>query len=422
MSFKLAWDFVRRGRIILLLAVSLMAAIAVTTSAEAQTFTVVHTFSGGSDGIAPEAGLLLAPDGIYGTTYRGSILDTGTVFRIDNGGNYAARVFPGCCNVYPRGANPLGALIRDAAGNLYGTTYRGGNTNNYGTIFKLDKTGKETVLHTFVGRDGIGPWAPLIMDSAGNLYGSAKFGGAIGTCGPSGCGTIFKLDTAGKLTVLYVFQGTFDGVFPIGNMVRDSQGNLYGIASQGGSSSCVGGGCGTLFKLDPSGVLTILHVFVNNDVYGCFPDGGLIADRAGNLYGTTDACGNRADAGAVFKLDPQGQITALYEFKGGTDGSGSAAPLIQDAAGNLYGTTEFGGDLSCTLLLPGSGCGTVFKLDTSGQETVLYRFSGGADGGIPLTGLVMDAAGTLYGTTQQGGDFGCQEFLGCGVVFEITTP
>src|SRR5205823_5442038 len=99
-------------------------------------------------------------------------------------GNYTVHAFPGCCNVYPRGANPVGTLIRDAAGNLYGTTYRGGNTNNYGTIFKLDNTGKETVLHRFVGTDGIGPSAPLIMDSAGNLYGSAEYGGAIGTCGP----------------------------------------------------------------------------------------------------------------------------------------------------------------------------------------------------------------------------------------------
>lgn len=418
MNLQTGWNSIKCASLVL--AMSLTAILAVATSADAQTFRVLHTFRGQNDGNEPNAGLLLAPDGLYGDTYvgGGKDSDVGTVFRIDKTGYTVLYRFPGCCNVYPRGADPEGTLIRDAAGNLYGTTYRGGDTNNDGTIFKLDNTGKETVLHEFVGTDGIGSRAPLVMDAAGNLYGTTEYGGNLAIC-VVGCGTIFKLDPAGQLAVLYEFEDTFDGVFPTGNIVLDPQGNIYGIASQGGSSDCVGGGCGTLYKLDTSGTITILHVFSSSDSIGCFPFGGLIGDRAGNLYGTTDGCA-AGDNGTVFKLDPNGKITALYNFKGGTDGSGSVAPLIRDRAGNFYGTTEFGGDLSCKLLGNQTGCGTVFKLDTSGHETVLYRFHGKQDGGFPLAGVVIDAAGNLYGTAQSGGDFTCQEFIGCGVVFEVT--
>jgi len=419
MKSKLAWNFINRGRASLVLALLLAAMIAAATSAEAQTYKVIHTFTGGSDGIEPETGLLLAPDGLYGVTYvGGGDSETGTVFRIDKAGHETVLFrFPGCCDVYPKGAGPLGALIRDAAGNLYGTTYLGG-ANKLGTVFKIDKAGKETVLHSFKGADGSGPWAPLIRDADGSLYGTTAYGGNLENC-LSGCGTVFKLDAAGKLTVLYAFEDTFDGTIPTGNMVRDPQGNLYGIASQGGSSDCVGGGCGTLFKLNTSGTITILHVFHSSDSYGCFPFGGLIRDQAGNLYGTTDGCAS-GNNGTVFKLDRKGDITALYNFKGGRDGSGSAAPLTQDAAGNFYGTTEFGGDLSCKLLGNQLGCGTVFKLDTAGRETVLYRFKGKKDGGFPMAGLVIDKAGKLYGTAPDAGDFGCEEFVGCGVVYEVT--
>ncbi|HEY3972920.1 MAG TPA: choice-of-anchor tandem repeat GloVer-containing protein [Candidatus Sulfotelmatobacter sp.] len=421
MKLKFAWNSIKRGRASLVLALALTAMLTATPAAQAQTFTVIHTFTGGNDGIDPLDALLLAPDGIYGNTYDGGGNSSiGTVFRIDKMGEYTVLYrFPGCCDVYPRGADPIGGLIRDAAGNLYGTTYLGG-AYRQGSIFKLDKTGRETVLHSFGGADGSGPWATMIMDSAGNLYGSTAYGGDITNCDiPVGCGTVFKLDPAGNLTTLYAFQGTFDGTMPIGNLVRDAQGNLYGTAGQGGSSSCVGTGCGTLFKLDMSGAITILHVFVNSDAYGCFPFGGLIGDRAGNLYGTANACA-AGDNGTIFRLDPQGVITVLYNFKGGRDGRDSAAPLLRDAAGNLYGTTEFGGDLSCNLLGEQLGCGTVFKLDTTGQETVLYRFTGKKDGGFPTAGLVMDAAGKLYGTAPDAGDFGCEQFIGCGVVFAVT--
>jgi uncharacterized repeat protein (TIGR03803 family) len=262
----------------------------------------------------------------------------------------------------------------------------------------------------------------VVQDSAGNLYGTTGYGGMGGgpNCGNFGCGTIFRLDTTGKETVLHSFVGT-DGHAPRGSLIRDAAGNLYGNTYEGGSFDCQGPGCGTLFKLDTRGAETILHVFLSTEPYGIIPFGGLIRDRAGNLYGTTNAGGAFPENGTIFKLDPAGVMTVLYNFMGGTDGSGSFAPLIQDSSGNLYGTTELGGDPSCKLLGTSLGCGTVFKLDAVGRETVLYRFKGGRDGGFLEAGLVMDAAGKLYGTTSLGGNLACNNNgLGCGVVWEVT--
>jgi uncharacterized repeat protein (TIGR03803 family) len=409
-------------------ALALAAPFVAAPSAGAQTYKVVHTFTGANDGIEPEAGLLLGANGIiYGTTYEGgNSNDTGTVFEIGKKRKETVFIFPGCCGSYPQGGGPETELVQDKAGNLYGATLYGGsgggpNCGNFGcgTIFKLDTNGNETVLHNFVGTDGSRPRGGLIGDATGNLYGTALYGGDLSRCGGEGCGTVFKLDTAGKLTVLYQFEGGSDGAQPIGNLARDSKGNLYGNTYEGGSSDCVGDGCGVLFKVDPKGHETLLHVFLSAEPYGIFPFGGVILDQAGSLYGTTNAGGTSGNNGTIFKFGPSGVISVLYNFMGGADGSGPFAPLIQDSAGSLYGTTEFGGDPSCKLS-PTIGCGTVFKLDTSGRETVLYRFKGRKDGGLPEAGLAMDAAGNLYGTASQGGDFACQEFLGCGVVFKVT--
>jgi uncharacterized repeat protein (TIGR03803 family) len=388
---------------------------------------VIHSFTGGKDGIEPEAGLLLSGNSIYGATYRGGESDTGTVFKIGKTGKETVFTFPGCCGKYPEGGGPEGGLVHDSAGNLYGTTNYGGNggsnCGNFGcgTIFQLDATGQETVLHSFVGTDGHGPRGGLIRDAAGNLYGTALFGGDLSTCGGLGCGTVFKLDAAGILTVLHEFEGGLDGAQPIGNLARDSLGNLYGNTYEGGSSDCQGPGCGTLFKVDTSGTETILHVFLSTEPFGVIPFSGVIRDRGGNLYGTTSAGGAFPENGTIFKLDPAGVLTVLYNFMGGTDGSGPFGPLILDAAGNLYGTTELGGDPSCKLLGSALGCGTVFELDTAGRETVLYSFKGGNDGGFPEAGLVMDTSGNLYGTASLGGDFACDNGgLACGLVFKIT--
>ena len=301
----------------------------------------------------------------------------------------------------PDGSGPYSSLIRDRAGNVYGTTAYGGLVG-YGTVFKLDATGAETVLHsfTFGGADGSKPFGGLIRDAAGNFYGTTSDGGGIG-CAPYGCGTVFKLDTTRHETVLYSFTGGADGRNPYAGLVRDPAGNLYGTTFYGGGSNNCGQGCGTVFKLDAMGVQTVLHSFTGPPD-GNWPLGSLILDAAGNLYGTTSWGGSSsnctAGCGTVFKLDATGAETVLYSFTGGADGARPASELIRDAAGNFYGTTQYGGAGRCR-----DGCGTVFKLDTTGTETVLYRFRRNPDGGSPVAGLIRDAAGNLYGTTLYGG-------------------
>lgn len=248
--------------------------------------------------------------------------------------------FPGQPN---DGEGPEGNLIEDEAGNLFGTTFAGGNSGKLsaGTVFKITNTGQESVLHSFTGTDGFGPVAGLVRDSAGNLYGTASSGGS------AGWGTVFKISAAGDFSVLYTFQGylTEDGGLASAGapMVLDSAGNLYGVTTEGGNTSidaCKGFGCGVIFKLDPAGNETILHTFVNSD--GSTPN-GVIFDAAGNLWGTT-TFGGTHDQGTVFKLDPSGNLTTLYNFTGGLkDGGLPFAGLTQDNSGSFYGTTSLGG-------------------------------------------------------------------------------
>ena len=297
------------------------------------------------------------------------------------------------------GAFPLAGLIRDGAGNLYGTTGGGGGRANYGTVFKLDTAGVETVLYRFRGYpDGLAPDGPLALDGAGNLYGATVNGG--NTCSCCGCGTVFKLDTMGRETVLHRFRGGAEGDLPFGGVVRDGSGNLYGTAVGGGAGL---GHCGTVFKVDATGTGALYKFLGGTD--GCGPESDLVRDAEGNLYGTTTGSGT--SAGTVFKVDPTGMETVLYDFLGGADGADPWAGLVRDAAGNLYGTTLTGG--------AGAGNGTVFKVDTTGRETVLHAFAGSPDGAYPMAELVLDAAGNLYGTTTKGGI----GFPGFGIVFKI---
>jgi uncharacterized repeat protein (TIGR03803 family) len=295
----------------------------------------------------------------------------------------------------PDGELPYAGLVQDANGNLYGTTQQGGASGN-GTVFKLDPNGNETVLHSFTGADGALPIAPLIMDSSGNLYGTTLGGGA------NNSGTIFKVDASGQYTVLHTFtgsNGSGDGSFPWSPLVQDAAGNLYGTTNQGGASDG-----GTVFKLDPSGNETILHSFTGVDD-GVNPYSGLIRDSAGNLFGTAREGGGNI-FGAVYKLDSSGNETVLYGFKGPpNDGSYPQTGLVRDSAGNLYGTTSEGGNGPCgpdpTKPI---GCGTVFKLDPNGKETVLFSFQdlGPRGSSDRPSGLLLDNSGVLYGTTGTG--------------------
>ena len=357
--------------------------------------TVLYTFTGGADGGSPFAGLIRDPAGnLYGTTGSYGASCCGTVFKLGtNGKETVLYSFTDGTD----GGIPANTLARDSVGNLYGTT--GSTITSDGTVFKLDRTGKETVLYTFTSGDGgTYPWSNVIPDSAGNLYGTAHTGGV------SGYGTVFKLSVAGEYTVLYGFTGGVDGVYPQGNLVRDSAGNLYGSALGGGSF-----GDGTVFMVDSTGKETVLYSFTGS-VDGAIPYGGVIRDAAGNIYGTTYR-GGAANAGVAYKLDTTGKETVLHSFTGGADGANPWAGVIRDAAGNFYGTTLYGGT---------SNWGTVFKVDTSGNETVLHSFTGGADGAFPLASLVQDSAGNLYGTTGYGGIY--SGFSGYGTVFEIQAP
>jgi uncharacterized repeat protein (TIGR03803 family) len=312
-----------------------------------------------------------------------------------------------------------------------------------GTVFKLSPGGTYTVLHIFTpypdGDDGGFPNG-LVRDWAGNLYGTARRGGSISTSyceSQDGCGVVFKLSPGGTETVLYTFTGGVDGASP-GGLIRDAAGNLYGIASFGGveSSACTyysrNTTCGVVFELircdsEPSGYeFKVLHSFTGA-AGGGIPMGGLLRDAAGNLYGTTLSGGgvNRVcigdigeTCGVVFRLSATGIYTVLHRFTGGADGGNPVAGLLRDGAGNLYGTTEFGGGACFSNALT---CGVVFELircdsEPSGYEfKVLHTFTG-ADGASPSAGLIQDPAGNLYGTAGAGGS-GFPEHAG--VVFRL---
>jgi uncharacterized repeat protein (TIGR03803 family) len=299
------------------------------------------------------------------------------------------------------GSNPLASLIGGRDGNGYGTTSGGGNRND-GTVYKITPSGQETVLYSFQGgADGSTPTGQLIQDSEGNLYGTTSEGGSTSN------GTVYKITPSGQETVLHSFQGgTTDGNAPLASLIQDSEGNLYGTTCQGGSTNN-----GTVFKITPSGQETVLYSFQDGSD-GSFPVSSLIQDGEGNLYGTT-FLGGSTDNGTVFKITPSGQETVLYSFQDGSDGNNPSSGLILGRDGNAYGITHTGGN---------KNDGTVYKITASGQETVLYSFQGGTDGSAPLGGLVLGSDGNFYGTTLYGGSgasSSCDK-VGCGAVFKIT--
>jgi hypothetical protein len=394
------------------------------------------------------------------------------------------------------GSLPSSNLIFDKAGNLYGTTSAGGSAacDNYygifgcGTVFKLspnpDGSWTETVLYSFQGGlDGISP-GNIIFDKAGNIYGTT-WGGGVSTC-YGGCGTVFKLSRSHGVwteSVLYRFQGGSNGHAPTG-IILDALGNVYGATYYGGISTCnyTNFGCGVLFELSPSGsgvwIQTILHTFGVTTIDGQNPNGGLVFDRKGSLFGSTNLGGTAlVNSGTIFEFTPSPSgwnETILYSFNGGsaagclpaggvifgpggrlygsaygggiygsgaffeagsgakgwgeavilpfggnTAGMNPAGLLSTDSSGNLYGTTEYGGGGT------GLGSGTVYKMTPNSNGwtgTLIYAFSGGADGGIPLADVVVDSTGNIYGTARVGGLGDCDPYYGpgCGVVFEIT--
>jgi uncharacterized repeat protein (TIGR03803 family) len=369
--------------------------VAATLSAQAQTFTDLYNFDDGSShGGNPYAGVLRDTKGnLYGTTATGGSSGKGVVFKLSTRGvETLLYSFTGGSD----GGEPLAGLLRDSAGNFYGTAFSGGSSSN-GVVFKLSKSGTETVLHNFAGgsSDGAHPWGGLIQDDKGNFYGTT-FGG-----GSADWGTVFKLSKDGTETVLHTFVGgASDGEFPMyTSLVMDKAGNLYGVTSQGGPDNL-----GVAYKLSSTGKFTLLHGFVGGTKDGCYAYGIPAMDSKGNLYGTTYKCGS-SNQGTVWKLSAKGHETVLHNFTGSaSDGAYPYAGVIMDAEGTLYSDTAYGGS---------SGDGAVYELNTKGKLTLLHSFDE-SDGGYPISELLRDAKGTLYGTAYEGGS------SGYGTVWSIT--
>lgn len=359
-------------------------------------------------------------------------------------------------------------LVADSAGNLYGTTWSGGNKSTKcgvytgvpgcGVVFELSPaeygSWKERVLHTFTGgKDGAVPTGGVILDSAGNLYGTTLFGGdkepenchAVSIYA-AGCGVVFKLTPTAHgpwdETVLYTFTGAADGSEPFGNPTFDSSGNLYGTTSIGGNNDGCGPppyGCGVVFKLTPSAggpwTESVLYAF-NGSTDGAFPyTDGVTFDSRGNLYGVTKFGGDLSvncqgvpGCGVVYQLAPTSSgpwtETVLHAFTGGADGGSPLFGVILDSGGNVYGTTLGGGDTTRPYchIVSRPGCGVVYELaQGTWDETVLYAFTGGKDGAYGNSPLLFDSAGNLYGEDSGGGDLAAADCdHGCGVVFKLT--
>ena len=382
---------------------ALLTAVAIQ-SAHAQTFRLLYSFTGGSDGGYPLGGLLFDKEGnLYGTTGGGGAqgyctggYGCGTVFKLTpSGAETVVYSFTGS----PDGNGPWAGLVFGNGGDLYGTTYEGGTSGNCdggcGTVFRVTPAGKEKVLHSFTDNpNGAGPRAGLVVGGKGNMYGTTTGGGDY----PSG-GTVFKVTSSGEYKVLHRFVDGHAGSYA--GLTLDDRDNLYGTFAGAGDDY------GTVFRETTSGEEKVLYRFqgpLHKDGY--LPMAGLSLDARGNLYGTT-VYGGPGGYGTVFKLTPSGKESVLYSFTNNADGGNPQAGLVRDAHGNLYGTTVWGGTY---------GCGTVFKVTPSGKETVLYSFADDGDGASPMAGLIFDDKGNLYGTTAGG----CVDGDSAGTVFEIT--
>ena len=351
--------------------------------------TTLYAFPESAGGFAPNAGVIRdAAGNLYGTAPQGGGHGAGVVYKVNKAGREIVLYsFTGGAD----GSEPNSGVIRDKAGNLYGTTFNGG-TFGYGVVFQIDTSGTESVLYNFTGgSDGSNPYGGLVRDPAGNLYGTAWFGGS------NGAGVIYEIAATGGETVLYSFTGSIGDSRSYGSLARDRAGNLYGTEYAGG-----GAGFGAVYKLYTTNSYSVLYSFTGGDD-GRYPYAALIVDSQGNLYGTTEV-GGPDYGGVIYEVTAGGQFSVLYSFTGDSDGDYPNGRLARDSAGNLYGTTNYGGT---------SGAGLVYELNTSNSLTVLYSFTGAADGANPDAGVALDNAGNLYGTTLAGGSGKV------GVVFEI---
>ena len=378
-------------------------------------YTVLHSFGSGGDGAGLWGRVSIDKKGqVFGATSGGGPEGYGVVFKLSAAphGNWKESILHSFANGDPNGSEPNGGLVQGKDGHWYGTTWVGG-AFGAGTIFDLTHTPsgwEENVLYSFGTQpdDGGEPVAGLVMDSAGNLYGTAGYGSTAFELTPSPGGW-------DEIVLHHFGVDSGDGEAPYAGLIRDPSGNLYGT-TLGGGGKCQGNGCGTVYKLKPqpdgSWKETVLHRFNNDGKDGVEPGwGSLFMDQTGRLYGTTRA-GGPAVAGIIFRLthQPDGhwKESILYNFKKDASGYSPNTGVIVDSAGNLYGTTDYGG---------AGDCGVIYKLAPGKKGnwsyTVLHTFNG-SDGCLPEGNLVPDKKGNYYGVTALGGDYGG------GVVFELT--
>ena len=379
--------------LILRKAVTVFLLCAATASASpAQTFKNILNFDA-TDGAGPYyMTLVQGTDGnLYGTTNGGGPYDDGTVFKITPAGKLTT------LHNFDNndGSNPVSGLVLDLSGNFYGTASGGGASSYYGTVYKISPAGKLTTVYNFCSQqgchDGADPYSALVQDPNGNFYGTTNQGG------DQGSGTVFKVTPSGKLTRLHSFAYA-EGVAPWAALLRGIDGDFYGSTSAGTNQTE-----GTIFRITSQGKFATVYTFCSkpNCTDGATPRGSLIQDASGNLYGTTPG-GGTYNGGTIFKLTPSGKLTTLYSFCAKTncpDGYGPYAGLVQATDGNFYGTTVEGGIASCDSPY---GCGTVFKITPQGKLTTLHRFNE-TDGALPFGGLLQATNGKLYGTTTAGG-------------------
>ena len=382
------------------LALVFFTTFAATRPTLAQTYSVVHNFCSAtncSDGAEPNSGLIPDSGGnLYGVTGAGGPYEGGTVYKLTPSGSVTTVYAFGA--VTHDGTNPEGELIRDAQGNFYGTTAFGGanhiTTYGDGTVYKLSPDGTETTLYNFgaSSADGVTPRWGVVMDADGNLYGTTYGGGEYGE------GTFFRITPQGEETILHSFVGdTTDGGGPFGRLVIDKSGNIYGTTQFGGTGiENKHGGGGTVFEYSASGSYSILHNFAGPPTDGTQPTAGLTLDGKGNLYGTTHSGGPNGE-GTVYKLSPASDgswtETTIHNFNVTVQGQNPYAGVLLDGAGNLYGTTFVAGAV---------GFGCLYKITPAGNLSVLHAFGTYPDGEMPFANL-MFFRGKLYGVTAYGG-------------------
>jgi uncharacterized repeat protein (TIGR03803 family) len=350
--------------------------------------------------------LVQAVDGnLYGVTGQYGY-SHGNIYALGLQGSGLATIYsfctlPNCAD----GSNPTTGLVQSPSGILYGTTQDGGwvttgsgGQYGQGTIYGISAGGQFTLCHTFRGSDGAAPEGGLALDYAGYVYGTTRYGG-VNCTDAQGCGTAFRMDPSGRFLWEHSFSGP-DGSEPLGTLLLAANGSLYGTTNQGGAYNA-----GTIFRVTVSGEFSTLYNFCAQPgcADGSNPEGGLIQSVDGNLYGTTYT-GGVSNLGTVFKITPDGELTTVYSFSGG-DGQYPQGSLTQGSDRNLYGTTYSGGT--------GAGWGTMYQLTLSGQLTTIYSFQRLGDGGQPWGGLTQGVDGNFYGSAIAGG-------TGDGVLYEVT--